>query len=306
MAISVSKAVRIGLEYDIERTKIMINFPSSTFTWKSYPWRKHPHYKYMGGFVGNPGQIYHVRFNLESRCTIKDSATGGHTEIFLGAPCRSEYTIATRNLFQIPSAEWRMAFSNEHQIHISKRPSTEAPSGKNEILQDIRLEHKVDIREFANATEMTDVTSIIDATFAGDFLNVCTTYKNQEFGLQVTVEYPVHVINLNQEDGDFQTCTGPTFLPDLRTWDGNQLGQGFVADAAISSFDWTEFILRREVEAAEHERDWLDAVRGRDRHELHDQNNLPPNYPPSRPKPLVFNEVWEFESENVVLKAPNV
>ena len=153
---------------------------------------------------------------------------------------------------------------------------------------------------------MTSATSTIEATLAGDFLNVCTTYKDQKDNLQVTIEYPVHVINLNQKDSEFQTCTGPIFLPDLRTWDGNQLGQGFVADAAISSFDWTEFILRREVEAATHERDWLDAVRGRDRYELQDPNNPPSEHPPSRPKPLVFNEIWEFESENVVLKAPNV
>ena len=284
----------------------MINFPASTFTWKSYPWEKHPYYKYMGGFVGNPNQTYHVRFSLESRCTIENLVTGDHTDIFLGAPCRSEYTIAARNLFQVPSSEWRMAFSHEHQIHISNRPSVEAPNGKNTPLEDLKLEYKIEIREFANVIEMTSATSTIEATLAGDFLNVCTTYKDQKDNLQVTIEYPVHVINLNQKDSEFQTCTGPIFLPDLRTWDGNQLGQGFVADAAISSFDWTEFILRREVEAATHERDWLDAVRGRDRYELQDPNNPPPKHPPSRPKPLVFNEIWEFESENVVLKAPNV
>ena len=284
----------------------MVNFPASTFTWKNHPWEKHPYYKYMGGFVGNPNQTYQVRFSLESRCIIKDLVTGDHTEIFLGAPCRSEYTIAARNLFQIPSAEWRMAFSHEHQIHISNRPSIEAPGGKNALLKGLKLEYKIDVREFASAIKMTSVTSIVEATLAGDYLNVCTTYRDQKSNLLVTVEYPVHVINLNQEDSEFQTCTGPIFLPDLRTWDGSQLGQGFVADAAISSFDWTEFILRREVEAAEHERNWLDAVRGRDRYELHDPNNPPLNYPPSRPKPLVFNEVWEFESENVVLKAPSV
>ena len=284
----------------------MINFPASTFTWKSHPWKEHPQYKYAGGFVGSPNQVYYVRFNLESRCTIENLVTGDYLEIFLGAPCRSEYTIVDRNLFQIPSSEWRMAFSHEHQIHISNRPSVEAPTGKATLLKELQLEYRVDIREFTDAIEMANITSIIESTLAGDFLNVCTKYKDQKDNLEVTVEYPVCVINLNQKDSEFQTCTGPIFLPDLRTWDGKQLGQGFVADAAISSLDWTEFILRREVEAAVHERIWLDAVRGRDRYELHDPKNPPPKYPPSRPKPLVFNEVWEFEAENVILKASNV
>jgi len=45
----------------------MINFLASTFTWKSSPWKKHPLYKYMSGFVGNLGQIYHVWFNLRTK-----------------------------------------------------------------------------------------------------------------------------------------------------------------------------------------------------------------------------------------------
>ena len=36
--------------------------------------------------------------------------------LYLGAPCRTEYTIARRNLFQIPSDEWRMAFSRRLSI----------------------------------------------------------------------------------------------------------------------------------------------------------------------------------------------
>ena len=80
----------------------------------------------------------------------------------------------------------------------------------------------------------------------------------------------------------------------------------FLAQAAISAFDWVEFILQREVEASEADREWLDKPRGRDRLELRDPNNPPPNYPPSRPRPTVYNEVWEFEATNVVLQAENL
>ena len=84
----------------------MINFPRSTFTWEAHPYQPDPYYKWTGGFVGINGQVYHVRFNLEAQCAITEEATGKTTELFLGAPCRSEYTIARRNLFQVPSGEW--------------------------------------------------------------------------------------------------------------------------------------------------------------------------------------------------------
>ena len=87
----------------------MINFPRSSFTWKAHPWKPDPFYKWTGGFVGGHGQAYHVRFTLEARCVLRDGDGAELAELFLGAPCRSEYTIASENLFQIPSGEWRMA-----------------------------------------------------------------------------------------------------------------------------------------------------------------------------------------------------
>ena len=58
----------------------MINFPCSTFTWKSNPFEPDPHYRYSGGFVGKPGQVYHVRFNLEASCEVRDVASGHVTD----------------------------------------------------------------------------------------------------------------------------------------------------------------------------------------------------------------------------------
>ena len=66
-----------------------------------------------------------------------------------------------------------------------------------------------------------------------------------------------------------------------------------------------EFILQREVNASDSEREWLDAPRGRDRYELIDNNKRPPNYPVQRPNPTVFNETWELAASNIILRAEN-
>ena len=283
----------------------MIDFSRSTFTWHSHPWAPDPYYRYAGGFVGQQGQAYHVRFGLEASCEIQDEVSGHVTKMFVGAPCRSEYTIASRNMFQVPSGEWRMAFSDESQLSIAKRPSDEPEAASTSKLSEIYQSYNVDIRSHSNFSELTDIGEVIDATLNGDLLNAQSTYHDKERNLTVSVEYPVDVMNLNVADKEFQVCTGPIILPDLATWDGRDASRVFLAQVAISAFDWVEFILQREVEASEAEREWLDKPRGRDRLELRDPNNPPPNYPPARSRPTVYNEVWEFEATNVVLRAKN-
>ena len=152
---------------------------------------------------------------------------------------------------------------------------------------------------------MTTASRVVAATLAHDLLNARSTYRDPATGLVIAVEYPINLINLNAADGEFQVCTGPVLLPDLETWDGREVSRVFLAHAAFSHFDHVEFILRREVAAAESERTWLDQPRGRDRDELLNPENRPPVYPSPRPRPTVFNETWALAATNVVLRAEN-
>ena len=283
----------------------MINFPKSTFCWKSNPIMPDPYYRYTGGFVGQPGQTYHVRFNLEALCTIRDDNTDRTTEIFVSAPCRTEYTIATRNLFQVPSSEFRYAFSRQFRLQIAKRPSTEPETITAAKLDDVHSEHKLELSSYTNASELTTVQSIADATLANDSLNAVSTYHDKPRALTVSVQYPINLINLNIADKEFQVCTGPIVLPDLATWNGREVTRVFLAHASFTQFDHVEFILQREVKAADSERAWLDTVRGRDRYELLDNTKRPMDYTATRPNPTVYNETWELDASNTILRADN-
>ncbi len=283
----------------------MIDFSRSTFTWKNHPWQPDPHYKYAGGFVGVPGQVYHVRFNLEAACRVRDESTGTVSEMFVGAPCRTEYTIANRNLFQVPSSEFRMAFSRESKLNIASRPSDEREESSITRLDEAWADHKIDIRSFGDSREASDAREVIESTLSGDLLNARTEYRDVDHNIAVTLEYPVNLINLNEADDEFQVCTGPVIVPDLATWDGAEVSRVFLAHAALSAFDHVEFILRREVAASESEKEWLDMLRGRDRLELLDPDNPPPGFPPDKPDPTVYNEVWELEAVNTLLRVDN-
>ncbi|HIG54048.1 MAG TPA: hypothetical protein EYQ18_08730 [Candidatus Handelsmanbacteria bacterium] len=281
----------------------MINFPRSSFTWKAHPWQADPYYKWTGGFVGEHGQAYHVRFTLESRCLLRDRAGNELADLFMGAPCRSEYTIASENLFQVPSGEWRMAFSRSSIPVIAKWPSTEKEMVQAQPLAGAYQDYTIDIRSYEGVDALTAVGAIVDSTLACDAQNARSVYIDEASGIEVELEYPVNVMNLNQADGEFQVCTGPVLLPDLATWDGSDVHRVFVAHAAFSRFDRVEFILRRPVAAAPQERQWLDAPRGRDRLQLIDPGNKPPGDPPSRPQPLVYNETWDLSAQNAILRA---
>ena len=281
----------------------MINFSRSSFMWKSHPWQPDPYYKWPGGFVGDPGQAYHVRFGVEARCAVRRLDSGVASEIFLGEPCRSEYTIAAENLFQIPSGEWRMAFSRHCQLSLAGRPSGEEEDAVARPLAECFAEHQIDIRSHGAAEVLDEVGDIVAATLANDLLSGRCRYRDPEGAFEVEIEFPVNVMNLNVADGQFQVCTGPVIVPDLSSWDGAEVPRLFVAHVAFSRFDRLELILRRRVEAAPQERQWLDAPRGRDRHELHDPKQVPAGYPPSRPQPTVYNETWDLAASNVVLRA---
>lgn len=283
----------------------MIDFRRSFFTWTSHPWQPDPYYRYPGGFVGEPGEVYQVRFNLEGACTIRSDETGRETELFVSAPCRFEYTIAQRNLFQVPSGEFRFAWSRKLRLAIAARPSHETEPVNVAPLAEAFQAHRFDLRTFSRVDELTTIAQIRTATLANDLLNARSTYRDEARGLTVTVEYPVNLINVNAAVDEFQVCTGPLIVPDLSTWDGQEVQRVFLAHAAFTAFDHVEFILQREVEAAPEERDWLDQPRGRDRLSLRDPNKRPPNDPPPRPRPTVYNEVWEFAAQNQILRTPN-
>ena len=261
----------------------MIDFARSHFTWDHLPHRPDPFFRYPGGFVGAPGDAYHVRIGYDAVCTIREDQDTPPLEIFLLQPCLAEYTIADRNLFQIPSQEFRVALSHTHGIPIAARPSTEcestAPSPHAGRFAGTHFTAHV----VPDAQPARDAAELIRAVRAQRILNARITYRDDARGLTITLEFPIRTINVEPTKRLFQVDAGPLALPDLETWDGALVSRVFLAHAAFSDWTHTEFILRREVEplATEH---WWWEVRGRDRRALHDPSRAPADPPAPLPR----------------------
>ncbi len=283
----------------------MINFFTSTFTWKGKNFTEDAFYKYPGGFVGNIGEKYHVRFNTQSSFIVQDEKNKKYDEVFLGSPCRSEYTIAKNNLFQVPSNEFRMALTNQHKVNIASKPNDTEADINFSKLEGNYIDYKLDIREYNNHIELKNENDVIKATLNSDLLNAKASYKDETSGLTVTLEFPVNLINLNYDENEFQVCTGPIIVPDLSSWEIGKTGQVFLAHSAFSSFDYMEIILRRDVKPEKSELGWLTKPIGLDRNELINPAKIPPLHPEKRWQVTTYNEVWRLNTKNVFLKCPN-
>lgn len=253
--------------------------------------------------MGSVGDRYHVRIGYDSVCTIRVGDGAPALEIFLLQPCLAEYTIADRNLFQVPSQEFRVAFSRTHQIPIASRPR-----GDHEAVAARPHTWRFEDALFATnaidgAQTAVDGTEVIRAVRENQVLNVRTTYKDSSRDLTVTLEYPIRAINVQRAKGQFQVDTGPLVLPDLETWDGSGVSRVFLAHAAFSGWERTEFILRREVEPLATESWWWE-VHGRDRRKLRDPSNAPSLPPLPRRNPTVYNETLTMAVVNEILIAP--
>ena len=205
----------------------MIDFARSHFTWDHRPHRPDPDYKYPGGFVGEPGDAYHVRIGYDAVCTIGGDDDAPPLEIFLLQPCLAEYTIADRNLFQVPSQEFRVALSRTHGIPIARRPSTEREPTAATPHAGRFAGTDFTTHEVPDARVTRDTVEVTRAVLAGRRLNARTTHHENALGLTVTLEYPIRTINIERAKGAFQVDTGPMALPDLATWDGATVSRVF-------------------------------------------------------------------------------
>ena len=283
----------------------MLDFTRSFLTWTRPHRQRHPYYKWHGGFVGQLGDVYRVRMQVEATMDVVDPSNDVRVRHFLIYRCRTELTIATDQFFMLPSGEWCEVFSRDHSVPIARLPSdVSEPGGRtpwNERFSDLEFRPVT----LANAGRILDGRAVNAAAQAGAIINGQTSFRDDRTGLDVRIEFPIRLINLHPDADKFQICCGPVILPDLATWDGHGVDRVFLAEVAFGSFDYAEFILRREIEPAEDEKVWFHEVRGRDRLELWDERNQPPEpLRQQRPRPHVYHETWSVDAENVILKAP--
>ncbi len=128
----------------------MLDFTRSFLTWTRPHRQRHPYYKRHGGFVGQLGDVYRVRMQVEATMDVVDPSNDVRVRHFLIYRCRTELTIATDQFFMLPSGEWCEVFGRDHSVPIARLPSdVSEPGGRtpwNERFSDLAFRPVVALR----------------------------------------------------------------------------------------------------------------------------------------------------------------
>jgi hypothetical protein len=183
-----------------------------------------------------------VRILIDARCTIIDAESGNEVAFYLIAPCRTEWMYRETELLQDPSGEYRVIFSQDHQLFVGKsiaeRGERAGPASTSVFNS---LEFPV---VTVPASPLPGYQDVIEATLQYVPIVARTTIE-ESGGLRAVLEYPVRTMNFHQERVRFQVDTGPLIFPDLEIDVDEPIERCKLAHTVYNTFNYAEFVCKR-------------------------------------------------------------
>ena len=186
-----------------------------------------------------------ARIMIDARCTILDDDGNVADELYLIAPCRTEWMYRETELIQNPSGEYRQIFSEPHglQLGVGKSiseagPITHGPAVSTDAFNWI----KFDIASKPSTKLATD-RDVVDATMRNVPIIAKTSYEAN--GFKATLEYAICTMNYHEERVRFQVDTGPIIFVDLDAEAERLIDRCYLAHTIYNNFTYAEFIGKR-------------------------------------------------------------
>jgi hypothetical protein len=153
-----------------------------------------------------------ARINIEARCIWRDTKSGVVKDYFKFASCKSENTYAEKDLFMDPNYDFAGVYNEENYVIFRSRQfhgSNYAERGESKL----RFEGvRVELLEEKKNKKLEDNHQIVEATLEGKALVGRTTFNRSETE-EITLEYPIKTINVNDSRWIYQVDTGPLAVP---------------------------------------------------------------------------------------------
>lgn len=184
-----------------------------------------------------------ARILIDARCTIVDERRGITEELYLIAPCRTEWMYRETELIQDPSGEYRVIFSQERQLFVGKKIAEEGARDRS-VSTEVFTALDFTITSIA-ADQLTTDREVVDATMANRPLVGKTEIVDDAFGLRATLEYPIRTMNFHPERVRFQVDTGPLIFPDLAAPHEWLIDRCKLAHTVYNTFDYAEFVCKQ-------------------------------------------------------------
>lgn len=183
-----------------------------------------------------------ARIMIDASCTISDSSGAIVDELYLIAPCRTEWMYRETELLQNPNGEYRRIFSKTHALQrIVGKSIDESGPIQHEPAMSTDAYNWINFSIVPKSATVLDTDqAVIDATKRNVPINARTTYTAN--GLTATMEYPIRTMNYQEERVRFQVDTGPLVFPDLAADAERLIDRCYLAHTVYNTFTYAEFV----------------------------------------------------------------
>jgi hypothetical protein len=201
---------------------------------------------YTRSFIVGRWPHNRVRLAIESRTRFIDDRRGVTEDYYQCASCKSEYTFAKEDLFQDDNFDFLPIFGPEFGV-IFRRKAWLNPNYKSVQRVSEMWEGPLydGVRRAKSCRELSldDSAAIADATLGNLSLVGRTEVINEATRQRVIYEYPVKTMNINRDNGWYQTDTGPIAFIDVSTPVGRAADSISLAYSAFNAPHFTDFVI---------------------------------------------------------------
>jgi hypothetical protein len=184
-----------------------------------------------------------VRILIDARCTIHDERNGTSEEVYLIAPCRTEWMYRETEVIQNPSGEYRVIFTQDRQLSVGKQIDEPAERGGAVPTSGFTsLEFKI---TEVPARHLADDAAVIEASQGLKPIIAKTEISNAERGLRAVLEYPIRTMNFNLDHTRIQVDTGPLVFPDFNLETEHLIDMCKLAHTVYNTLDYAEFVCKQ-------------------------------------------------------------
>lgn len=207
---------------------------------------------YRRSFICGTAELNAVRFWIESRTTIFDSATNESSVFFQCASCKSENTFGEKDLFLADNYDF-MPILGEAQWLIFRRHARMDPPRYRSTYE---LPHPWGAPRFlthegSNVQVLKTWEEIRDATAQGVPLVSQTELVNPDRSLKAVIECPIKTMNISLEKKMYQVDTGPIAFPDLKQNTDRLIDRLSLAFVAFNQDDFADFVIEQPTPVIE-------------------------------------------------------
>ena len=209
---------------------------------------------YRRSFVCGTSDLNSVRFLIESRTTIIDSATSESAVFYQCASCKSENTFGESDLFLADNYDFLPILGADHWLIFRRHARMDVERYRQTIdSPNAWGEPKLLTPPVTNLRVLDTWEKIRDATAQGLPLVSQTELTNSDTSLKAVIECPVKTMNISLEKQMYQVDTGPVAFPDLKTKADPLIDCLSLAFVAFNQSDFADFVIEQPTPVIENE-----------------------------------------------------